>query len=49
MVYCLKCPPRVEGDEEGAIIDGSGGRNIGAKAAIEGIIAVLEPPSQGAH
>ena len=49
MVDGLMCPPRVEGDVERAISNGLDGRNVGAKAAIEGIIAVLEPPSQGAH
>ena len=34
MLDGLKCHPRVEGGEEGAIIDGFGGRNGAAIAAI---------------
>jgi len=47
MLDGLKCHPRVEGGEEGAIIDGFGGSNsvATATAAIEGIMTGLKHPS----
>ena len=47
MMDGLKCPPRVEGDEEVAILDSLGGRNVGDIAAVEGIMADWEPPRPG--
>ena len=47
MVNDLKYPLRVEGDGEGAIIDGFGGRNVGAMTAIKGIMAGLKPHQPG--
>ena len=35
MLDALKVPPQVDGDREGAISDGFGGRNFNAMAAIE--------------
>jgi len=41
------CPPRVEGGGEGAIIEGLGGRNVGATAAIDKIMPGWEPHRPG--
>ena len=43
----LEFPPRLEGDEEGPIIDGFGGRNGAAIAAIEEIMVILYQPMAG--